>query len=203
MNHATIVLSRGFPSLWSRPVIGAVDPRIFQLRYFQRCLSCGFCRDQCCNHGVDIDANNAERLLALGKSFEEFVGLPASQWFTAEAIADEEFPARRHFRTRTIAGRCVFHDSAGRGCKIHAWSAKHGIDYHLLKPMISVLFPLTFENGVLMPSNEVLDGSLVCAGNGASLYDGVRDELLWFFGEEFVTELDARKRDQSALSDGG
>jgi hypothetical protein len=46
-----------------------------------------------------------------------------------------------------------------------------------------------------MPSNEVLEGSLVCADEGSTLYDGVRDELIWFFGCELVRELDTLQTD--------
>jgi hypothetical protein len=56
--------------------------------------------------------------------------------------------------------------------------------------MVSILFPLTFERGVLVPSPEAVDGSLICSGDGPSLYDGVRGELAHFFGEELVAALD-------------
>jgi hypothetical protein len=56
--------------------------------------------------------------------------------------------------------------------------------------MVSLLFPVTFEKGVLLPSAEVLDRSLACTGNGDSLYDGARDELQYFFGSSLVDELD-------------
>jgi hypothetical protein len=193
MSEAIVPLTRGYPSVWSRPVIRAIDTRIFRLHYFQRCLACGFCKDQCCRHGVDIDLENAERLFALGDDFQSYVGVPRSEWFSVQVVDDEEFPSGAHQRTRTREGYCVFHDAAGRGCKIHAWSLQNGVDYHALKPMVSTLFPLTFERAVLVPSNEVLDGTLVCAGEGSSLYDGVRDELIWFFGKEFARELDALK----------
>ena len=183
-------LSRYYPSVWSRPVLRAVDTEIFRLRYFQRCLACDFCGDQCCDHGVDIDQANAERLLALGDDFQSRVGISREGWFTKESVPDEEFPSRRHLRTQVRNGKCVFHGAQGRGCTIHAWCIDNKVDYHTLKPMVSVLFPLTFEHGVLVPSNEMKDGTLVCGGRGETLYDGVRDELAWYFGGAFVRELD-------------
>jgi hypothetical protein len=190
MSDEIATLTREYPSVWSRPVIRGVDIRVFRLRYFRRCLSCTYCGDQCCDHGVDVDVENAERLSALGSDFESFVGAPQSEWFDLETIADEEFPSRRYRRTRTRNGKCTFHAEAGRGCKIHAWCLEKGIDYHPLKPMVSVLFPLTFEQGLLMPSNEVIDRTLVCTGEGDTLYNGVRDELAWYFGDSLVEELD-------------
>src|SRR5262249_22981184 len=154
--------------------------------------------DQCCAHGVDIDRDNASRLMDLGKAFEDFVGAAKEEWFEDDVAADDEFPARFYLRTRVRGTHCVFHDSVGRGCKIHAWSLKQGLDHRTLKPMVSLLFPLTFEQGVLVPSTEVLDRSLVCAGSGDSLYDGGRDELRYFFSQALVDELDALRASVTA-----
>jgi len=58
---------------------------------------------------------------------------------------------------------------------------------------VSVLFPVTFEQGVLTASGEAADGSLVCSGDGPSLYDGAREELRYYFGSDLIAELDALK----------
>lgn len=189
-----IALSREYSALFEQPKIHAIDPRIFTLRYFRHCLACGFCGDQCCDHGVDIDCGNAERLLGLGEAFEAFVGTPRAQWFEKERTLDHEFPSGAHTRTRTSDGHCIFRAPKARGCLIHAYCLTQGLDYHLLKPLVSILFPLTFEAGVLVPSSEVVDGTLICAGEGATLYEGAREELAYFFGDDFVTELDLRCR---------
>jgi len=191
---SVVALTREHPSIYKAPVLHSVDTRIFELRYFTHCMACGFCNDQCCSYGVDIDADNAGKLLAMGPEFKAFIGIPDSDWFTDEIVEDAEFPSGRHVRTRTRASHCVFHEPAGRGCKIHAWCLEHGLDYHLYKPMVSILFPLTFNHGRLEPSSEVLDGSLVCAGSGPSLYEGVRDELEYYFGGGLILELDALSR---------
>ena len=185
-----IALGRDYPSIWGAPVIRAVDERIFSLRYFARCMDCGFCADQCCNFGVDIDAANMERLRTLGPGFEVFAGAPQSEWFTAKLVEDAEFPSGRHARTRSVSGKCIFADRVGRGCRIHAWCLKNGLDYHLYKPMVSILFPVTFEHGALVPSPEAVDASLICSGQGARLYDGVREEIGWYFGQDLLAALD-------------
>ncbi len=188
---ATIGLSREYPCRTGAPAIHAVDPAIFALRYFMSCMACGFCNDQCCDHGVDVDLENAQRLLGLGPEFEARVAAPSSEWFTRDPVCDEEFPSGTHVRTRVRNGKCVFVSTGGRGCSIHAYCLEKGIDYHTLKPMVSTLFPVTFERGVLVPSAEAVDGSLICSGKGATLYEGVRGELEYYFGVEFVAELDA------------
>jgi Fe-S-cluster containining protein len=177
------------------PVLKAVDPAIFTLRYFVRCLECGFCGDACCNHGVDIDFANAERLKALPKDFHARIGVPASAWFAGDVVADEEFPSGAHLRTAVRQGGCVFRNPAGRGCAIHAYCLEQKLDYHDYKPMVSVLFPVTFEQGVLVASGEAADGSLVCAAQGLSLYDGAREELGYYFGAGLTAELDRLKAD--------
>ena len=57
--------------------------------------------------------------------------------------------------------------------------------------MVSCLFPITFgDNGLLQPSDEVEDNALICLGSGPGLYQGVRSDLSYYFGEAFVSELD-------------
>lgn len=188
-----IPLSRPYESVMEGPVLRLVDPAIFRLRYFTRCLDCGFCRDACCDHGVDIDLANAERLKSLPGDFHDRIGAPAGEWFTGEVIADGEFPGGAHVRTRVRNGTCVFRKPHARGCAIHAYCLEKGLDYHRYKPMVSALFPVTFELGVLTASGEAADGTLICGGEGPSLYDGARGELSYYFGDHFIAELDRMK----------
>jgi hypothetical protein len=184
-------LSRDYVCVQGAPVIHAVDTDIFALRYFMRCMACGFCGDQCCSYGVDIDLGNVARLEALGEDFASRIAAPRSEWFTDTIVEDPEFPTGRYVRTQEKDGRCVFRSATGRGCAIHGYALEKGIDYHDLKPMVSTLFPATFDYGVLGPSSEVVDKSLLCSGDGPTVYDGARDELTYYFGAEFVAELDA------------
>ncbi len=61
--------------------------------------------------------------------------------------------------------------------------------------MVCTLFPCTFDGGLLHPSNEILDRTLQCIDDGPTLYQGVRDEIAWYFGAELVRELDAIERE--------
>lgn len=186
-----ILLTRAYPCVLGAPVIDRVDERIFTLRYFAACMDCGFCADQCCSYGVDIDADNMKALRALGPAFEAFVGVPQAEWFAGETVSDPEFPSGAYRRTAARNGKCVFADPKARGCRIHAWCLREGLDYHRFKPLVSTLFPVTFEVGALVPSSEVLDRTLICGDEGLTLYQGVRSELLSYFGNALVTELDA------------
>lgn len=188
-----IALTRSYVSVMGGPAINAVNPAIFTLRYFTRCLECSFCRDACCDHGVDIDLGNAARLKALPRDFHDRIAVPESEWFEAGTKEDEEFPGGVHTRTAVRNGACVFRNAGGRGCAIHAYCAERGLDYHRFKPMVSVLFPVTFERGILTASDEALGGSLVCAGQGPSLYEGAKGEIAYYFGPDLIAELDALK----------
>lgn len=186
-----IALSQDYPSIFGAPIIRAIDPAIFGYRYFTHCTSCAFCKDACCSYGVDIDVENMARINALGVDFEDYVGVPRAKWFEKKIWRDAEFPGGAQGRTRAVDGACVFLDRKNRGCKIHAYCLTKGIDYHDLKPLVSTLFPVTFEQGALVASSEIAEDELVCAGQGPTLYEGVRGELMHYFGDAFIAELDS------------
>jgi Fe-S-cluster containining protein len=184
------LLARPHVSIHGAPTLGRVDTSIFVRRYFTRCMDCAFCADACCRHGVDVDEPNVRRILTHASTLEATLGVPRSEWFDPGFTVDPEHPGGKHTRTRVRDGYCVFHSRSGRGCALHAHALERGFDYHDIKPMVSALFPLTFDDGLLHPSNEVEDGTLVCAGTGPTLYRGARDELRHYFGQPLIDELD-------------
>jgi hypothetical protein len=184
-------LRRSYTSRQGAPTISQVAVDVFQLRYFTKCMSCTFCNDWCCSHGVDIDLENVRRVLAHKTELEARLNLPVAQWFTDEPPDEHpDYPGGACLRTNTRDGKCVFLNRQARGCHLHAFALEKGIDYHELKPVLSTLFPLTFDEGVLHVMDEVEDRELVCLGAGPTLYRGVRAELAYYFGPEFVEELD-------------
>ena len=183
--------SRPYPTRWGAPVVDRVDTAIFVRTYFMNCMQCTYCHDSCCQYGVDVDVQNVARLEARADDIARFTGVPRERWFTDEWVDDKEFPGGRQTRTRVEDGACVFRNRKGRGCMLHSYALERGVDYHDVKPMVSALFPLTFDYGLLHPSNEIVDRSLQCIDDGPTLYRGVRDEVEWYFGKEIVTELDA------------
>lgn len=183
-------LSRPYRSVDGAPVLVSVDLAIFRYTYFTRCMSCSFCGDRCCSYGVDVDAENHKRIIERAEEIEHFVGVPRTEWFTDIWTQDAEFAGGSHTRTRVVDGRCVFLNRRGRGCQLHAFALSERIDYHVVKPMVSTLYPLTFEEGLLHPSREVVERDLICLDQGPTLYRGVRDELAHYFGSELVAELD-------------
>ncbi len=208
-DHPTVPLSRAYTCVDGAPVIDRVDPRIFTLTYFSRCLDCTFCQDACCQYGADTEMVRLHALAPHTAELEKYLGVPAADWFRTDqddfGILDEpEYPGGRYTRTQVVElpeGRsshndaaCVFLDPSpgGRGCRLHRFALERGIDVHAIKPMVCLLFPVSFSDGVLTPAYEFdLGDELVCEGHGDPLYASARSDLRHYFGPELVAELDA------------
>ena len=132
-----------------------------------------------------------DRILAHADALEPIIGLPREEWFGEVVVRDADFPGGATTRTAVVNGGCVFLRRDARGCTLHAFAVDRGEDYHAIKPMVSALFPVTFDDGALFCSAELADGSLVCAGEGPTAYEMARDELAYYFGTEMIAELDA------------
>jgi hypothetical protein len=163
-------------------------------------MECTFCHDACCQHGVDVGVVERDRILAHADALEPIVGLPREAWFREPVVEDADLPGGAATRTAVVNGGCVFLRRDARGCLLHAFALARGDDYHGIKPIVSALFPVTFGAGVLLCSEELGDGSLVCAGDGPTAYEMARAELAYYFGTEMVAELDtlAQSRASSA-----
>ena len=185
-----IPLARAYPARDDSPILTHVDTAIFFLSCFQPCMECGFCHDACCYYGTDVDLPNVHRIHERADEIEQVVGLGRNDWFEQEAHIDHDFPAGQFTLTRVEKGKCVFLKTSPRGCILHSFSLNEHMDYHKLKPMVCSLFPLTFENGLLRASDEVNDFTLICVGSGVTMYEGGRAELRYYFGDDFIAELD-------------
>jgi hypothetical protein len=190
MSTSVISLPRSFASRYGAPVITRVDTAIFAYTYFTRCLECSFCHDQCCDHGVDVDLHHVGRIEQHADHLESYTGILRKRWLTKRVEIDAEQPGGGALRTRVRGGACVFLRRNGRGCLIHAFALDHGIDYHEIKSLVDCLFPITFADGTLYPADEVGDGTLICTETGPTLYRGLRSELAYYFGDDFVSVLD-------------
>jgi hypothetical protein len=188
-------LPRAFPGRDGVPVIKRVDTRIFTHRYFTHCLQCGFCHDWCCSWGVDVDLRAVDGILRHADALERYTGVARDRWFEPDVERDSRMPGGGSRRTRVEEGACVFLNRAGRGCRLHAFCLEQGLDYHELKSMVDCLFPLTFSGDRLCPSDELVERELVCVDQGPTAYEGVRQELRYYFGDECVGALDRIRDD--------
>ena len=170
--------------------ISFVHRDIFLKTYFAHCLECNFCHDWCCSFGADIDVQNVEKIQQRKDEILQFVQLPEGEWFDEEYTYYEEYAGNEYTRINTQGSRCVFISKDQRGCGLHRYAISKQMDYHEIKPLVCILFPLSFEEGILFIAPELDDNSLVCAGAGPSVYRSIRSELEYYFGSEFIHELD-------------
>jgi hypothetical protein len=139
---------------------------------------------------VDVGLVERDRILAHAELLEPIIGVPRARWFAAAVVPDQDFAGGAATRTAVVNGGCVFRRRDARGCALHGFALDRGVDYHALKPMVSALFPVTFGDGALLCSEELADGSLICAGEGPTAYEMARGELEYYFGSALVAELD-------------
>ena len=193
-----IKLKNSYPSIQKLPVIHSVETDIFEVTYFMKCMECTFCKDQCCEWGADIDMQNVERLMKYKDELEQFTGIKSDRWFDeSEKGTDYEYPGNEYMRTMFDEEKdaCIFLNTQSRGCMLHSFALSKGMDYHEIKPTFCSLFPVTYMDGVLMTPEEIDEGLTACLGEGPTLYQGSRDELLYYFGEGLVAELDEIQND--------
>ena len=188
-------------ALGGAPTVREFDPEIFSRRYFGHCMQCGFCADSCCQHGVDVSVVERDRILARAAEIAPLAAAPVAEWFEPELTPDDEFPGGYSTRTRVVGNRCVFLRRDTRGCALHSVALDTATDYHELKPMVSSLFPVTFGGEALFCSEELVDGTLACLGDGPTAYEMARAELLHYFGGALVAELDSAARSYTSTPD--
>ena len=194
-----IKLKNTYTSIHGLPVIHSVDTDIFDLTYFMKCMECTFCKDQCCEWGADIDMQNVERVMKYKDELQEFTGLDPENWFDyTEKNHDNEYPGGDYIRTKFDEKKdyCTFLNTKGRGCMLHSFALHKGIDYHEIKPFFCSMFPVTYNEGVLLTPEEIDEKLTACLGEGPTLYRGSRDEIKHYFGEEIIAELDKIESDR-------
>jgi Fe-S-cluster containining protein len=195
LSQDTNIIPLGKEYLSGNMAISFVHRDIFVKKYFAQCLQCNFCHDWCCSFGADIDIQNVERIQQQKEEILPFVRPPEGDWFEAEYTYYEEYVGNQYTRINPQGPRCVFISKDQRGCGLHRYAISKGMDYHEIKPLVCILFPLSFGEGILSLAPELDDNSLVCSGSGYSAYHSMRSELEHYLGREFVEELDEIERE--------
>lgn len=200
-----VALSRSYVARDGRPIIDRVDPRIFSIRYFARCMECTFCDDSCCQYGADVEIALIKRLESWTESLEAYLGEKCERWFLTDPEEcgihdDPDYPGGAYTRSRVVPlptarsrhnqEACIFLDPSGRGCRLHRFALENALDVHQVKPLVCILFPVGIWEGELCLALEIEEEILICQGEGPTIYRSVRPELEYYFGIEFVHELD-------------
>ncbi len=172
-----------------KPILSEVDTDIFSIKYFHSCMNCDFCKDDCCKEGVICDKNDVKNILKNEYYIKEKIQIDAKSFFK-EVFKDDDFPSGKATYIPKRGNACIFINKKGRGCLLHSILLSKHIDYHLLKPILCCLFPVSFDKGLLCPAPEFNKKEFACLKGDKSLYDGSRDEVKYYFGEGLVRELD-------------
>lgn len=148
--------------------------------------------DACCQYGCDVDLGERAAILAKADDIRPLLRAEVKDapWFETEVERDADYPSGGCVRTTLFENRCTFLAHDRRGCAIHRASIERGWNFHGIKPAICRLFPLSYEQDLLMIAEEYPEYS--CAHvDGPTLYRITRDAFAELFGEELVIALDA------------
>ncbi len=184
-----VKLSKTYKSREGKPVLREIDTDIFSIKCYSSCMSCHLCKDDCCKEGAIADVENVKKILKNEEFLKDKVDINP-KYFFKEVFRDEDFPSGKGTFIPEKNGSCIFINKKGRGCRLHTLLVSQHRDYHELKPIICCLFPVSFEKGELCPAPEFNNKNFICLEGGSSLYDASRNELKYYFGEDFVRELD-------------
>ena len=178
-------LSRAYVARDGAPVIHEVDAAIFHAPVLRPLHALRLLRaTRAASTASTSPSRSATASSRSADAIEPRVGVPRDAWFDARRSSTTPiFPAARRRAPRWSTAAASFSGArrAAACCTPSRWS--EGEDYHVLKPMVSALFPVTFGGGALLCSEELTDGSLVCAGEGPTAYEMARDELAYYFGD--------------------
>ena len=156
-------------------------------------MHCTYCFDSCCQYGVDVDGTD-RRAPRGGRtpSSRRSRGVPRP--LVHRRVDRRPRSSRAAARPARASRTAPASSATARAAAASSTRSpsRRGIDYHELKPMVSTSFPLTFDYGLLHPSNEIEDRSLQCYGDGPTLYRGrTGRDRAGTSGRSLVAELDA------------
>jgi Fe-S-cluster containining protein len=148
--------------------------------------------DACCQYGCDVDLFERDAILAREGQIRPLLRaeVQGKRWFDDEIEEDADYPSGKVVRTEVHEGGCLFLAHDRRGCAIHRASLEQGWDLHGVKPAICRLFPISYEEDMIVIADEFPEYS--CAHvEGPSLYRITRDALGQIFGDDLVRAMDA------------
>lgn len=148
--------------------------------------------DACCQYGCDVDLRERDAILARADQIRPLLRteVQAVPWFETDVELDADYPSGAVVRTEVHDDGCLFLAHDRRGCAIHRASLEQGWDFRGVKPAICRLFPISYEEDMIVIADEAPEYS--CAHvDGPTLYRITRDALGDIFGPELVVALDA------------
>ncbi|MFZ1080361.1 MAG: DUF3109 family protein [Candidatus Kryptoniota bacterium] len=109
------------------------------------------CISRCCRHGVYLDPQERDKILAhaeiIEKYFDETQTKNRGDWFNNDEEEDADFPSGKCVSTEVYNNKCVFLNKNGK-CTIQVAEMEEGLQRFSLKPYYCVLFPIVKVDGV-------------------------------------------------------
>ncbi len=175
-------LSQAYTCRGGAPVIDRVDTAIFFRTYFMDCMGCSYCHDSCCQYGADVEADVVPRVMARADEHRALHGRLARPMVARrqrDRLDDRPRVPRRPADADAGRGRRVRlpEPHCARVHAAHLRARARASTTTRSSLMVCSLFPVTFDGGLLHPSNEIEDRSLQCIDDGPTLYKGVRSEI--------------------------
>jgi Fe-S-cluster containining protein len=157
------------------------------------------CGGKCCYTSPMIRIDDQYRILEHLSGIQQH--LPALN----RMLISEVGPFQDEMATKTPEGACIFWRRQDGKCAIHVYAQETGIDWHNLKPLPCVLFPLSIVSGRQLDEQPGARFFVRIANPGAVQQHGIRcpigseqllpaylnmrDEMDFFFGTGFHETL--------------
>lgn len=148
------------------------------------------CTSKCCVHGVWVDVNERDAILAEKELIKRFMDETQSanehDWFEREVVDDADFPSGKAVGTRVVNDKCAFLDKFGR-CSIQVSSVGTGRHKWAVKPLYCILFPIEVSNNVVSFDPMLQDEEKCCTISShfeTPLFQACREELTHLLGED-------------------
>jgi hypothetical protein len=166
-----------------------IDPQIFTFKFSCKCTG------ECCYYGVYTDYEESRKILSIKDKIiplmDESQPKDPDLWFE-QPEEDDSFISGIAVGTELYNDKCVFLDAKGL-CTLQKLALKENVDQWNYKPLYCILFPLTVYENTLTIDNEHIDRLKTCNNIPAvqiSIYEACRGELLHYFGESGLAEIE-------------
>jgi hypothetical protein len=171
-----------------------IDPKIFTFKFGCKCSG------ECCYYGVYTDLKESQHILEIKDKvialMDETQPKDHTLWFE-EPETDDSFESGIAVGTEIHNDKCVFLDRNGL-CTLQKLALNEGVDQWNYKPLYCILFPLTvFENSLTIDDEHIerLKSCNSDSTSNLSIYEACKGELLHFFGEDGLAELEEYKNE--------
>lgn len=178
-----------------------IDTLIFEQKFVPRC-DLELCFGQCCDWGVYVDINFVEVIISnrydIINSMDDEQPKNPDNWFEKNFIKDEDFPSgfavsTNVYERKNGTEQCIFKDK-NNFCSLQVSAMKRETHKWEIKPFHCILYPVTFDKGILSYDSEHSINLNYCGLNhpenhSQSVFEAMTEEICYVFGDECLTFL--------------